>query len=427
MRKINQFVISLVIGICLAGGTYGSMHEETAKPVTELPNPHPISKQEDPFLQMIERSTHAVVLITTERMSEPEPTPCGPADEFGNRKTCQDPSKAEYAGHGSGFFISEDGLLMTNYHVIHGATIFKIWTYDRVYHYEAEVVAVDPIADLALLQVIVPEHLNDLPFHYLTIDPTPMQPGEEVIAIGHPHGLDFSVSKGIVSHTDRRSRITSYVRSIQSTAAINKGNSGGPLINMEGNVVGVNSMIVSPTGEFNGLGHAVRADDVAMSIEHMLTYGEVLRPAIWVSTASLNPFVFDMVQQEYNDKVPSVYGCVVVQYNYYTDTDEVPYHVQQGLLMWDVIIAMDGVPINNQNDLAKEIMKHMPDDVVQLMIIRESSIITVDYKLAQVTYDAEDLDRLFPPNEEDNTPQKDVDFKGPTFLIDSAFDLTPTH
>ncbi len=95
--------------------------------------------------------------------------------------------------------------------------------------------------------------------------------------------------------------------------------------------------------------------------------------------------------------------------------------------MWDVIIAMDGVPINNQNDLAKEIMKHMPDDVVQLLVIRESSIITVDYKLAQVTYDDEDLDRLFPPNEEDKTPQKDVDFKGPTFLIDGAFDLTPTH
>ena len=137
--------------------------------------------------------------------------------------------------------------------------------------------------------------------------------------------------------------------------------------------------------------------------------------------------MFDLVQQEYNDKVPSVYGCVVVQYNYFTDTDEIPYHVQQGLLMWDVIIAMDGVPINNQNDLAKEIMKHMPDDVVQLMVIRESSIIIVDYKLAKVTYDDEDLDRLFPPNEEDNTPQKNVDFKGPTFLIDSAFDLTPTH
>ena len=426
MRKFKQFVISLAIGVCLSGTTfgsiYGSMHEESTEPATQLPNPHPLSDQEDPFLKMIERSTHAVVLLTTEAMVEQDDRPCGPGDE----KLCSVGPKAEYAGHGSGFFINEDGLLMTNYHVIHGATIFKVWTYDRVYHYTAEVVAVDPIADLALLQVIMPEHLNDLPFHYLTIDPTPMQVGEEVIAIGHPHGLDFSVSKGMVSHTDRRSRITSYVRSIQSTAAINKGNSGGPLINMEGNVVGVNSMIVSPTGEFNGLGHAVRADDVVMSVEHMLTYGEVLRPAIWVNTANLNPWVFDMVQREYNEKVPSVYGVVVVQYNYFTDSDELPYHVLQGLLMWDVIVAMDGVPINGQEDLAREIMKHMPDDVVQLMVIRESSIITVDYKLAKVTYDDEDLARIFPPDKKDATPQKDVTFKL-TYSIKGAFSIAPTH
>ena len=417
MRKFKQFVISLAIGVCLAGTTYGSiygsMHEESAEPATQLPNPHPLSDQEDPFLKMIERSTHAVVLLTTEAIVEQDDRPCGPGDE----KLCSVGPKAEYAGHGSGFFINEDGLLMTNYHVIHGATIFKIWTYDRVYHYTAEVVAVDPIADLALLQVIMPEHLNDLPFHYLTIDPTPMQVGEEVIAIGHPHGLDFSVSKGIVSHTDRRSRITSYVRSIQSTAAINKGNSGGPLINMEGNVVGVNSMIVSPTGEFNGLGHAVRADE----------YGEVLRPAIWVSTANLHPFIFDMVQQEYNDKVPSVYGVVVVQYNYFTDSDELPYHVQQGLLMWDVIIAINGVPINSQEDLAREIMKHMPDDVIQLIVIREAAIITVDYKLAKVTFDDEDLDRIFPKDKKDDTPNKDVKFGGLRFSYDGAFDLTTTH
>ena len=219
MKKFNQFVMSLAIAVCLAGTTYGSTHEETAKPVTELPNPHPISKQEDPYLQMIERSTHAVVMITTENMVEQPPKACGPAGE----KECAVPPKAQYAGHGSGFFISADGLFITNYHVIHNATIFKVWTYDRVYHYEAEVVATDPIADLAMLKPIVPEHLNDMPFHYLEIEATPLVSGEDVIAIGHPHGLDFSISKGIVSHTDRQSRITSYVRHIQSTASINKG------------------------------------------------------------------------------------------------------------------------------------------------------------------------------------------------------------
>ena len=70
--------------------------------------------------------------------------------------------------YGSGFFISADGLFITNYHVIHNATIFKVWTYDRVYHYEAEVVATDPIADLAMLKLIVPEHLNDMPFHEIS-------------------------------------------------------------------------------------------------------------------------------------------------------------------------------------------------------------------------------------------------------------------
>ena len=417
MKKFNQFVMSLAIAVCLAGTTYGSMHEETAKPVTELPNPHPISKQEDPYLQMIERSTHAVVMITTENMVEQPPKACGPAGE----KECAVPPKAQYAGHGSGFFISADGLFITNYHVIHNATIFKAWTYDRVYHYEAEVVATDPIADLAMLKLIVPEHLNDMPFHYLDIEATPLVSGEDVIAIGHPLGLDFSVSKGIVSHTDRQSRITSYVRHIQSTASINKGNSGGPLINMEGKVVGVNSLIVSPSGEFNGLGHAIRTDTLIRSIEHMLTYGEVIRAAIWVSTANLNPFVFEMVQEEYNRKVPSVYGVVVVQYNYFADTDAIPYHVQQGLLMWDVIIAFNGEPVNNQNELSREIAKYMPDDVVQLMVIREQSIVIVDYKLAKVTFDQEDLNEIFPKQEEPTTPQKDAVFKEPTFSQGGAF------
>ena len=94
--------------------------------------------------------------------------------------------------------------------------------------------------------------------------------------------------------------------------------------------------------------------------------------------------------------------------------------------MWDVIVAMDGVPINGQEDLAREIMKHMPDDVVQLMVIRESSIITVDYKLAKVTYDDEDLARIFPPDKKDATPHMDVTFNL-TSSIKGAFSIAPTH
>jgi serine protease Do len=414
MKKFNQFIMSLAIAVCLVGITYGSTHENPTTPI-----PHPLSDQIDPYLKMIERSTHAVVLITTEKMVEQDSKACGPA----GTKECKVPPKAMYAGHGSGFFISADGLIITNYHVIHNATIYKVWIYDRIYYYEAEVVASDPIADLAMLKLKVPDHLagNDMPFHYLEIEATPVISGEEVIAIGHPHGLYFSVSKGIVSHPDRRSRITSYVRHIQSTAAINKGNSGGPLINMEGKVVGVNSVIVSPTGEFNGLGHAIRTDTLIRSIEHMLTYGEVLRPAIWVSTANLNPFVFKMVQEEYNANVPKVYGVVVVQYNYFTDSDDTPYHVQQGLLMWDIIIAVNGNPVNDQNDLSREIAKHMPDDVVQLIIIRQQSIMAIDYKLAKVTFTREDLDRLFPEQEKPETARKDATFNKPTYSAGGAF------
>ena len=291
-----------------------------------------------------------------------------------------------WGGMGTGFFVNETGQVLTNYHVIHRAHRILVWLYDRddLNYYVGEVIGNDPVADLALLQLKLPEH--KLPVPYLTIeaDLDKMEVSSEVYAVGHPMGLDWSITKGIINNLTRTGVITPYVHIIQHTAQMNQGNSGGPLLNLEGNVVGVNTYIMAPKGgDWTGVGYATRGDTVYDSVVQMIATGEVSRPALRMGIGMLNEFSGKRLQDEFPDtKIPNIYGLIVGG-----EVEEGSYPALQGIKRFDTIVAINGQPTNNMSQLEEIVSTVKPDDIVTLMIIRDYHFILLEYKIAELVFD----------------------------------------
>jgi serine protease Do len=288
---------------------------------------------------------------------------------------------SEGSGFGSGVVISPDGFIVTNYHVIHRSEP-KIFFYnpEDLNYYDAEIVGIDPVADLALLKVNMPEEY--LPLPYLNID-TEVELAEEVTAIGHPMGLQWSVTKGTINHLNRPGKITPYVNVIQHSALINKGNSGGPLVNADGEIVGINTYIMSPKGEWTGVAYAVRGDTVHESVKQMQDTGEVVYSAMKMGVRSLNQwYINQLIELHPEQKFPTnIYGLIA------TEIEKDDYAYNHGIRNFDVIIALNGIPINYLGDL-KEIMNTLsPDDVVTLLIIRDGHIRTMPYTIGRINFD----------------------------------------
>ena len=206
--------------------------------------------------------------------------------QFGPGREGQKPFKGPHSreGLGSGFIFDEDGLIVTNNHVIDGADEITIRLQDdRVF--EAKVIGTDEQTDLALLQI---EAGEALPFVLLG-DSDDIRVGEDVIAVGNPFGLGGTVTSGIVSAKGRNIAAGPYAEFIQTDAAINRGNSGGPLFNSEGEVVGVNSAIYSPSGGSVGVGFAVASNTVDLVVEDLLDDGSIDRGWLGVSIQSVSP------------------------------------------------------------------------------------------------------------------------------------------
>tara|TARA_Y100001963_G_scaffold137667_1_gene201616 strand:+ start:330 stop:1136 length:807 start_codon:yes stop_codon:yes gene_type:complete len=237
--------------------------------------------------------------------------------------------------------------------------------------YDIEVVGEDPLADLALLRVLDKE--GNIPF--LKISDTKVKEGEEVIAIGHPMGMAWTVTKGIISSSERFARHP-FIKAVQTDAAINQGNSGGPLLNMRGEVVGINSLLVSRAGQNAGLGISVRGDIVKKSYESMLKNGKVDRPAIGVMISQLgsesqrNKILKDSPKAD-QKFIPNTYGLLV-------NEDST---IAEGVMLWDTIIAINGNLVNNGIDLSDEVIKYKIGDTITLTLIRKKKFIEVDVEL----------------------------------------------
>src|SRR5437016_1185950 len=190
-------------------------------------------------------------------------------------------------GLGSGVFISPDGYIVTNNHVVDGATDIRVTMSDRRI-LQAKLIGADPLTDLAVIKV----NGNDFPSVPLG-DSTKLHPGQTVLAFGNPLGFRFTVTRGIVSALNRANPDSSDPRKpgqfIQTDAAINQGNSGGPLVNARGEVVGINTFLISPSGAFSGMGFAIPTQIVRPAVEALIRDGKVTHGYMGIGISDVTP------------------------------------------------------------------------------------------------------------------------------------------
>ena len=287
------------------------------------------------------------------------------------------------SGFGTGVVIDPSGIAITNYHVIHRATSIRVFFYDPddLNYYEADVIGIDPVADLALLQIKAREDM--LPLTYLRIEPENFLIGEEVVAIGHMLGLQWSVTQGTLNHLERPGKITPYVTILQHSAQINKGNSGGPLINKNGDIIGINTYILLPPGGWSGIAYAIRGDNVHRTVKQITETGTVQYTALKIGLRNMNEFFIKAVSKEWPDqKFPTgIFGMMAL----YIEEDDWAY--EHGIRNFDVLVAFDGIPINYLYALKEVIKEYAPGDMVKLMVIRNSHFKTIDYELGEIDFE----------------------------------------
>lgn len=271
----------------------------------------------------------------------------------------------ERRGTGSGFIISADGLILTNHHVVDGADEIKVRLTDNR-EFTGKVLGSDAKTDIAVVKI----DAKDLP--YLTMgNSDELKVGEWVAAIGSPFGLDNTVTSGIVSAKSRKLPSDQYVPFIQTDVAVNPGNSGGPLFNMKGEVVGINSQIFSTSGGFMGLSFAIPSN-LAMQIKDQLVKnGKVTRGRIGVVIQS----VTQDLAESFGMKTPK--GAIVSQVE--KDGPAAKAGLQEG----DIITAVNGRAIDDSVDMPVIIGSMAPGSIAKLSIIRNNKDMTLDVNVEE--------------------------------------------
>src|SRR6056297_2268007 len=315
----------------------------------------------DSFSDLVDKVSPAVVNITTSTVVArgAGPSPIVPEGspfedffrEFRDRNGEGDRPRRTSA-LGSGFVISEDGFVVTNNHVIESADeiIIEFFSGQEL---TAEVIGTDPKTDIALLKVEADEPLPFVTFG----DSDTARVGDWVMAMGNPLGQGFSASAGIVSARNRALSGT-YDDYIQTDAAINRGNSGGPLFNMDAEVIGVNTAILSPTGGSIGIGFSMASNVVTRVVDQLKEYGETRRGWLGVRI------------QDVTDDVAEAMGLEEVRGALVTDVPEGP-AAEAGMEAGDVILSFDGKQVQDTRELVRQVGNTEVGKAVRVMVFRE--------------------------------------------------------
>lgn len=289
-------------------------------------------------------------------------------NETYNNNYYMEENSPETISLGSGFLISEDGYIITNYHVIKDGKKINIKLKGSETNFPAEIVGVDEIMDVALLKISIK---NKLP--YVEFDKTNnYKVGDIVIVAGNPYNLGVSVSTGIISALNRNLKMTSFDNFIQTDASINKGNSGGPMFNLRGKVIGLTSAIYSPDGSNVGIGFAMPTTDLLPLIEELKRYGYVKRGTIGITVENVQKEIFEVL--DINNRR---YGIIIV--NVKTDSSA----EKAGLLVSDIILKYNGKRVRNARELSLLIASTEIDSKVNLEVLRNNKIINISVKIEE--------------------------------------------
>jgi S1-C subfamily serine protease len=289
-------------------------------------------------------------------------------------------------GMGSGFLIDADGHILTNYHVVQGAQAIEVtFGGDDQTRYKAKLIGDDERNDIALIKIDPPSGRKLTP---LTLgDSRNLQVGQRVLAIGNPFGYQSTLTTGVVSSLGRTVQTgdnTFIDEAIQTDAAINRGNSGGPLLNSHGEVIGINSAIYAPTGTTAGIGFALPINTARRVADDLMTQGRVRHATLGAEGRAIWPDLADAlhlgVQQGILiERVTN--GGPAAQAGIHGGTRSVLAGLQELQIGGDVLVAVDGKEITNQNDLNLMLNRAKPGDTVTLTIFRDGKKMDVPVKL----------------------------------------------
>ncbi|WP_103762726.1 Do family serine endopeptidase [Roseovarius confluentis] len=326
------------------------------------------------FADLAQEVSPAVVNITTSTVvaQGTGPSPIVPEGspfedffrDFQDRNNGEGNRPRRTSALGSGFVISEDGYIVTNNHVIETADEIIIEFFSGR-ELEAEVIGTDPKTDIALLKVDADEPLPFVSF----ADSDTARVGDWVIAMGNPLGQGFSVSAGIVSARNRELSGT-YDDYIQTDAAINRGNSGGPLFNLDGQVVGVNTAILSPNGGSIGIGFSMASNVVTRVVDQLQEFGETRRGWLGVRI------------QDVTDDVAEAMGLEEVAGALVTDVPEGPAG-EAGMKAGDVIMQFDGYEVEDTRGLVRRVGNTAVGKTVRVVVFREGKTQTLRVTLGR--------------------------------------------
>jgi len=341
------------------------------------------------FTSLMKQQGPAVVNVITKReaakaprgqQGQPQPgqgpqgqAPEDPLQEFFRRFAPDSPERERGPGQGlgSGFIISQDGYVLTNAHVVAGDGEVTVRLADAKREFKAKVIGADERTDIALIKI----EATGLPTVKLGKSAS-LQPGEWVAAIGSPFGFENTITAGIVSATGRSLPAETYVPFIQTDVAVNPGNSGGPLINLAGEVVGVNSMIYSQTGGYMGVSFAIPIE-VALEVSKQLrAEGKVTRGRLGVR---IQPMTKELAQS-FKLKEPN--GALIATVEPGSPADKA------GLKPGDVVLAFNGQAIDDPNKLPRLVAETKPGSSATLRIWRDGKAEEVKFTAAELIAEA---------------------------------------
>ena len=393
MKQFGQLMLAAVLGSSCTIAAYQWMGKDnngvkiervSAIPANTVSLNSPGQATALDFTATAEKVTKAVVHIksTSERKATTGANPNDPLQFFfgpNMQPQQQGPSQST----GSGVIVNADGYIVTNNHVVDGAEIVEVTLSDNR-TYKAEVIGTDPDTDIALIKI----NQKELPYlSFVNSDNSKV--GEWVLAVGNPFNLNSTVTAGIISAKGRDINIinsnsnknakgeqqggrTAIESFIQTDAAINPGNSGGALVNLNGELLGINTAIASPTGSYSGYGFAVPSNIVSKVVEDLIAYGTVQRGWLGIQ---LQEVTGDLAKQE---DLNVTEGAYVIGFGDFADKSAAK---AAGIQKGDVVVKIDDVTIKSSNALISYIGLKRPGDKVSVTVNREGKIIELPITL----------------------------------------------